>query len=133
MINITEDYCDFETSKLLKEKGFIANDRIYKAYNLKNKSLINSDGNFNYDTEIPAPTHQMAMKWLRSKGIVIVIRNKAGEVGYSWYDLELNSFYWVIYPFYHGIKPYSDSDKTYEEAVEEAIKYVLTNDVYIKS
>ena len=102
MINITEDYCDFETSKLLKEKGFIANDRIYKAYNLKDKSLINSDGNFNYDTEIPAPTHQMAMKWLRSKGIVIVIKFEAGEVGIDNIELNLDRFYWVIYPFYLG-------------------------------
>ena len=53
---ITEDYVSFETAKLLKEKGFLANDRIYKVYHLEDKSLTNSDGNFNHDTEIAAPT-----------------------------------------------------------------------------
>jgi len=81
-MSITEDYVSFETAKLLKEKGFVANDKIYKAYNLKDKFLINSDGNFNYDTEIPAPTHQIVMKWLRE------IYGYFIEIDYDSYETE---------------------------------------------
>lgn len=126
---ITEDYVSFETAKLLKEKGFIANDRIYKAYRLKDKSLINSDGNFNYDTEIPAPTHQMAMKWIRE------IHGCFIEIDYDSYqnaddDGMTAGYSFAIqkkekpddYEYIHGLVYY-----IYEEAAEEAIKYALTH------
>jgi hypothetical protein len=131
MATITEDYVSFETAKLLKEKGFD----------------VYGDGSFGSETKIwmeyspfgkirdvsssrpsikgyPAPTLQMAMKWLR------------------------NTFHLEIYPFHDAIQENNDwwyriehhskgcslikyeSDviyETHEQACEAAIKYCLVN------
>ena len=58
-MNLTEDYCSFELSKFLKEKGF-KQEGCHKSYSMEGPV---------------APTHQMAMKWLRKiKKIFINIR-----------------------------------------------------------
>ena len=98
---ITEDYCSFETSKLLKEKGFDGQ----------------THGNM---SEIPCVcyiTHQMAMKWLREKDIDIIImplfKLKGGQI----YCYEIHS---------DNTDVRNGRFKTYEEAVEAALKYCLT-------
>ena len=66
-MNLTEDYCSFETSKLLKEKGF--DWPCHGSYHIeypKNKIVwspkpVNDDGQIFMN----APTHQMAMRFLR--------------------------------------------------------------------
>ena len=72
---ITEDYCSFEISKLLKEKGF---DECCRAFITPNVSFaLEEDRVFNHllsNNEYAAPTHQMALKWLReahSKNIIL--------------------------------------------------------------
>lgn len=132
-MSITEDYVSFEIAKLLIEKGFLANDRIYKAYNLKDKSLINSDGNLNYDTEIPAPTHQMAMKWLRE------VHNYFIEINYGSYVTEDSDSVTTQIGYSFTVQKKEKPTEheyihdwvydTYEEAIEEAIKYVLNNNI----
>jgi len=69
MATITEDYVSFEIAKLLKEKGFDEGCR----------ARYGTAGSFSYEkyeveasgcemhNAILAPTHQMAMKWLRLK------------------------------------------------------------------
>lgn len=120
MATITEDYVSFEIAKLLKEKGFDepctskyctdgSFDRSFCHY--KN-SEINKDA---YN----APTHQMAMKWLREvHGLIISIE----------FQIICPTWKWRIY-----IKSSNDKhtdfqhyDK-YEEAVEAALKYSLEN------
>jgi len=61
---ITEDYVNFETAKLLKEKGF--DEGTYHCYTTKGV-LWFEDVLFNHNagTDYSAPTLQMAMKWLR--------------------------------------------------------------------
>ena len=66
MATITEDYVSFETAKLLKDKGFDV--PCMGRYSVRSKEfhldctrLCNNGGLF----ECSAPTHQMAMKWLR--------------------------------------------------------------------
>ena len=123
---ITEDYVSFEVAKLLKEKGF--DEKCFTVYN--------NDGKF-YDTrygiapsiEIPAPTLQMAMKWLRENHNIHItgVPNGIGE----------NVFYMGIYRKYdYGWTYISDClDEEYkeaefytpEEACEAAIKYCLKN------
>ena len=123
---ITEDYVSFETAKLLKEKGSDESIRCFTVYN--------NDGKF-YDTrygiapsiEIPAPTIQMAMKWLRENHNLYVtsVPNGIGE----------NVFYMSIYKKYdYGWTHISDClDEEYkeaefsspEEACEAGIKYCL--------
>ncbi|MBQ3690163.1 MAG: hypothetical protein II937_09960 [Bacteroidales bacterium] len=67
---ITEDYCDFETAKLLAEKGF--DGMCETSYYISNVGCENavSTGDFAKvrpwrSKLIAAPTLQMACKWLR--------------------------------------------------------------------
>lgn len=119
---ITEDYCSFELSKLLKEKGFDGECMgcywdSKQIFDINYEPLSYSDGDLR-DEVILAPTHQMAMKWLRCKGIYIEIYVLGKtDIKYGFTILKLNEG-----------KLYSD-DKTYttfEEAVEAALKYCLT-------
>lgn len=102
----TEDYCSFEVSKLLKEKGF--NNDYPKG-----------------DCTRYACTLQMAMKWLREKkNIVILIEPHQYD-----YVNEKNASYscslWVGDSYYEYIK--SRDYLSYAEAVEAALKYSLEN------
>lgn len=143
---INEDYVSFETAKLLKEKGFPQEYDLYHSmvYNEEDYEdeyevqrmvlqtrLVKAGTLSSYPVGIPepkcyCPTHQMTMKWLR-------------EV----YNVHIS-----IYPFNRELpvtdKFYYTCDiatsklssqkghlrgvwKTYEEAVEAAIKYSLEN------
>lgn len=110
-MNLQEDYVSYEVAKLLKEKGFDGQ----------------THGNM---SEIPCVsyiTHQMAMKWLRG------LHNKHCDVGY---DIDLKWFFQIIdlketvtydYPetkYYHTEN--ETGFNSYEEAVEAALKYCLT-------
>ena len=117
-----EDYVSFEVAKLLKEKGFKGDINAY--YHIwDNGNKVCSIQEFSRSEAphlyIPAPTLQMAMKWLRKKNISI----EASVV---------RSHYWV-YTIYKILsnkveESYNDGGfKTYEEAVEAALKYSLEN------
>lgn len=99
---ITEDYCSFELSKLLKEKGF-KQEGCHKSYSMEGPV---------------APTHQMAMKWLREKDIDIIImplfKLKEGRI----YCYEIHS---------DNTDVRVGRFETYGEAVEAALKYSLEN------
>lgn len=131
---IKEAYCSFEVSKLLKEKGFDAQCRAaYTDYGQLFTTqiqqyitnIICSKGNL---WKCIAPTHQMAMKWLREA------HNKHCDIGY---DIDLNWFFQIIdlketveydYPetkYYHTEN--ETGFNSYEEAVEAALKYCLEN------
>lgn len=118
---IKEAYCSFEVSKLLKEKGF--NERSSASYDSKGQL---QEG-YGYWNKTPiwyaAPTHQMAMKWLRGKGIecvVIPIWNTIGKQYRSYVLSDLGDKYKDNYD------SYSDNI-SYEGAVEAALKYCLEN------
>lgn len=124
---ITEDYCSYEVAKLLKDKGF--NEDIHTVYEPTFNNFFNYPLKPNsYSNVIAAPTHQMAMKWLRE------IHNKHCDIGY---DIDLDWFFQVIdlketvENDYLETKHYHTEDETgfntYEEAVEAALKYVLEN------
>ena len=124
MVKITEDYVSFETSKLLKEKGF----NKVKCQNSPHFAY-NRDGQFSgpsWDTEYNAPTIQMAMKWLREVHNLFiepyVVKNygkKKLEYTYSIQDLDFQGSD-------DGIECCKNLD-TPEQACEEAIKYCLEN------
>lgn len=127
---IQEAYCSYEVSKLLKEKGFgeecsyryIA-EPDYKTLEFV-CSPIGNGSKYLYN----APSHQMAMAWLRE------VHNKHCDIGY---DIDLNWFFQIIdlketveydYPetkYYHAEN--ETGFNTYEDAVEAALKYVLKN------
>lgn len=116
---ITEDYCSFELSKLLKEKGFDGLCYTYYPRGVKDKYNISMlADNHNKHSETSRPTLQMAMKWMREKDIDIIImplfKLKEGRI----YCYEIHS---------------GNTDvrvgrfKTYEEAVGAALNYSLEN------
>lgn len=123
---LTEDYCGFETAKLLKEKGF--NEECYQKYDSEGYLSFNHIGYINSekccdDFCALAPTLQMAMKWLRDiYGLHIWVEYSRfdfnNERPYLWNIVEtkIDGCYWG--GSYH---------KRPETAVEAAIKYCLEN------
>lgn len=75
-MSITEDFCSFEVAKLLKEKGF--NEKCSRWYiaNEPQEGIVEKGFGEN-QFYINAPTHQMAMKWLRE------VHNKHCDIGYD--------------------------------------------------
>ena len=120
---ITEDYCSYEVAKLLKEKGFDEQTRL--AYTKSGKADFSSLTRYwNQGSLCACPTHQMAMKWLREvHGTFIAINND--DLDFNWQCYDLINRGSTLDP-----KILSDSYagyKTYEEAVEAALKYSLEN------
>jgi len=125
---IKEAYCSFEVSKLLKEKGFDvygdgsfgSNTEIHKEYSPNGKTINTLYGAKPHKDAYPAPTHQMAMAWLREEKRIFIriIEACTGEVfRYEIYNHtpDNNGNYYIS-------NIYVDS---YEEAVEAALKYTL--------
>ena len=112
---ITEDYCSYEVSKLLKEKGF--NEPCTEL-----NKLCLRDG----EKPVLKVTHQMAMKWLRKKhNIYINIQpdfpsDKDYKMCWCW---SAN----ILHENCISLKGYQCYIETYEEAVEAALKYTLEN------
>lgn len=122
---ITEDCCSYEVSKLLKEKGFdepclqmweCGPDKKY-LFRLQSSCYQN----ITEEDSCLAPTHQMAMKWLREKSVIIVIQPE-------YFNIESKCSAWGgdIWADDNYEKLQGDYPK-YEEAVEAALKYCLEN------
>ena len=119
-MNITEDYVSYEVAKLLKEKGFEGDINAY--YHIWDSgNNVWSVQEFNSSEAphlyIPAPTHQIAMKWLREvHNLFICI-----EIG-------VKAYVWTITNTTDYVVVYIDvTVGTYEEALEAALKYLLEN------
>ena len=120
---ITEDYVSFEIAKLLKEKGFEGDVNAY--YHIWDnghrvcpvQEFTHSEAPHLY---IPAPTLQMAMKWLRE------VHNLWCEISPEGKGLWYREVYSLTDEEYI---PNSNGHKikSYEEACEAAIKYSLEN------
>lgn len=138
MKQITEDYVSYETAVLLKEKGF--DEKCIGFYTCTEKPYFmeaSCRNNWTYEKHgsINAPTHQMALKWLREVHKIvldIVFETNKGwtfyvshlitkEVGDgSTYIVDIQHCVWsddVQQPYYNE----------YEQAVEAALLYVLKN------
>jgi len=141
---ITEDYVSYEVAKLLKEKGFDEPTTFVwyqhlpislDCQNLANKKARDyfyhdetTEHNSSYKNSrhkpeyihgdiFSCPTHQMAMKWLREKGIDIVImpflKFKEGRI-----------YLYEVHSETAGLR--AGRFETYEQAVEAVLKYCLT-------
>lgn len=145
---IKEAYCSYEVSKLLKEKGFPQDYDIYHSmiYNEKDyedeyevqrmvteTQFIKAGTLSSYPVGVPepkcyAPTHQMAMRWLREKNIGITpeIHTTQNPNDYFWsaiiYYLDKS---WDIIG--HISVPSKNISEGYDDVIEQAIKYVLEN------
>lgn len=126
---ITEDYCSYEVAKLLKEKGFNWDCITYyvdsKPNNVQYSMLFENNTSWE-ERCCSAPTHQMAMKWLREKyNIYINIQpdfpsDKDYKMCWLWSTNTLHEN--CI-----SMEGYGCYIETYEEAVEAALKYTLEN------
>lgn len=133
---IKEAYCSFEVSKLLKEKGFpqlLGDDGCVNRipYYCSNGNLWTGDIGLlrqRYFHEASAPTHQMALEWLREeKNLIITIDYERYPIsdedktiiGYS-YNIQTKGnpedYYRMCGESVHN---------SYEDAVEAALLYVL--------
>lgn len=123
MVTITEDYVSFEIAKLLKEKGFDADE-----------CEVHYDPLDHTQYEI---TLQMAMKWLRKVHnlclfVIPATIDKTFRTGYALYPQCDSKWEWCASKndrskatFGFNInKKYCDS---HEEACETVIKYCLEN------
>lgn len=122
---ITEDYVSFEIAKLLKEKGFkeivqslwVGEDEYHY---ISTESIKSDDYNSGGTCLYSAPTHQMALKWLREvHAICIEVCRNINTFYYSYRVIQGSSFVKLL--------GWSDSYDTYEQAVEAALLYVLKN------
>ena len=120
---IKEAYCSYEVAKLLKEKGF---DEKISTYYLVHSNdfpeFFHKKDEFPdpKDVWLKCPTHQMTIAWLREVHNIdiCVFPCQTGYILYS-YTVKIykdKEIYLTITDF-----------KTYEEAVEMAIKYSLKN------
>jgi hypothetical protein len=131
MKQITEDYVSFEIAKLLKEKGFdeLCNYEwwitdIDKGYVLQGNGQIKNSNLL--DEAYTAPTHQMALKWLREVHNQIIII-KYGNVGFV--EESILQWWWELLNTKGELHACNivDGNKSYEEACEDSILYVLKN------
>lgn len=128
MTTITEDYVSFEIAKLLKEKGFdVYGDgsfgseiKIWMEYSPfgKIKDVSSSRPSIK---GYPAPTLQMAMKWLRE------VHNLFVDIYYD-YDFR-EGYKFSINKLTKGtiLETNNENYSTYEQACDKAIKYCLKN------
>lgn len=129
---ITEDYVDFETAKLLKEKGFIAECSRWYLIRFPEKGLM-TKGFATDDEYIPAPTLQTAMKWLREVYHITINavpyapldRHPTHHLGEA--DLVYIAHIFVNADVQHRKGSANITRLTYEEAIEASLKYTLEN------
>lgn len=129
-VKITEDYVSFETAKLLNEKGF---DGICEtSYYISNVGCENavSTGDFAkvrpWRSElIPAPTLQMACKWLREVHHIFIQVELYSKRNDYCFEVFKNTKRLII----EHIEIYN----SYEEATEGAILYCINNEYILKT
>ena len=112
---IEEAYVSFETAELLKERGFreCSTSYISEDGDIFPTPLVKRKGYY------PAPTQQMAMRWLREVHHLLI------NIVWTGYE---GLFSWDVDNMENGYCTNIDEeDQSYEEAIEAALKYCLTN------
>lgn len=123
-MNIKEDYVSFEVAKLLKEKGFDEPCRSYYigSSGRYSRCTVEIKTNDCRDDEILRPTLQMACKWLREVHNVSIEITSTGfliDGGVEW-ECDIKSGHRLYFK-------HITNERSYEGAVEAALKYTLEN------
>ena len=119
---LQEELVTHEVAKLAKEKGF---NEYVEAFYAEGCDTAHSQGpeKWNeYKGKYVAPTQSLLQRWLREeKAIAIVLQP------YS-YDIQRSTYTW-IYEIWadNNFEKTSKSFKTYELALEDALKYTFKN------
>lgn len=123
--NIEEPVCSLKVSQLLKEKGFnVPTSQFYKNDGLIDPKrfigLFYKNSDFAENTFIAAPTHSVAVEWIRVNFWVDITANGvryAGDDKASYYSVNVNG----------NSVLYTERFDTPQEAIEAALLYTLTN------
>ena len=123
---ITEDYVSYEVARLLKEKGFDEGCRSYyydngKDYDICFRNISKRDMN---EDEVLRPTLQMAMQWLREEHNRYITILTSCELDYPTFIFRIERYAKPL--FFTDIQS-NELYNSYEDAVEVAIQYCLTN------
>jgi len=123
---IAEQYVSYEVAKLLQQKGFTETCNSYYTED----GILHIDGfHYQHSNIMFAPTHQMALAWLRNNNIDVCI--SVGLVGkeckkfYFWCPCIQKTCYFE-YPINKADGSCEEIALTYEDAIEAALKYCLT-------
>lgn len=116
-----EAFCSFEVAKLLREHGFAG--PVIAWYDATGELRSGID---HIPSAIMCPTHQMALRWLREEKKIITWISPIIILPVSM-DNTLFSWEWRMKKKTHSYPNVTDGVKyeTYEEAVDEALKYAL--------
>lgn len=125
---IKEQFVSFETAKMLKEAGF---DEVCRSayYATGNSAVMHERNSMLSHGYISRPTQALASRWLREvHGIHVVITEEAytNGINYLWQVLIYNPLSVDCWDN-KSTGMYGDNGeyKTYEEALEAGLKYVL--------
>jgi len=126
-----EDFVNFETAKLLKEKGFDLPVNYVYHYWTKTPFFHRKIKNFNSEEYrnlknewYSAPTQSLAMKWLREVHNIFIAINMIPDTIQKHYFFKLYLGGKIYnFPLEYSVEFYT----IYEEACEAAIKYCLEN------
>ena len=120
---LSEDYCSYEVAKLLKEKGF--DGEVSAFVEEDNTKYDYTLSGFIKAETLPCPTHQMAMKWLREECDLHIIAYPYNANGKKKWCCQVYKAFNLL-----GNEKYvNETLDSYEEAVEAALKYCLTNQI----
>lgn len=133
---IKESYCSYEVAMLLKEKGFDELcENIYFDKGLMDfvpdmfddeRYVKNSDFLDSYLVDATAPTHQMAMAWLREIHHICITIYPDKEKGFEAILYDIKSDVEITLQSF-SVYGYHIFENSYEKAVETALKYCLKN------
>ena len=123
---VTEDYCDFETAKLLKEKGFDARcDKCYAYFADDDVRFITLKypklAQLLIENRYACVTLQMARKWLRKVHMIDIVITPSMFRGR--YNVCIYKDEHLCCVDFDGVT----LSPSYEQACEAAIKYCLEN------
>ena len=125
---IKDEFCSYKTSMLAKEKGF-------DIYCTDCYETSNEDENIHIDTytgltgcedwtfDCYRPTQSLLQRWLREKHKMIVIPFPIDSYDYWNFKLLIPD---IMSPFFEQIPIVPEEYKSYEEALEAGMYYVLS-------
>lgn len=124
---IKEVYVSYETSKLLKEKGFSSDD-CHTAYDEDKVFFWYGDYSKDRKGIVDAPTQALAMKWLREVHNLAIepYRTACGYL-YTISSIPYGSIKYDNFDAFDGDDEDSGQWTTWEKACEDGIKYCLEN------
>lgn len=120
-----EDYVSYEQAKTLKELGF--DWKCYTFYHLDNWCGLSSSGMYEnhnmFKMCFSAPTLAQAQKWLREKGIIVLV----GYEPYKYWLIENNGPKWKYYinskdSIHHSMAEFNSYEQSLSEGIDKALK-----------